>query len=229
MQANKTVIVIGSDCWLVIGYTGLAYINDKPTDQFMAEAIAGHELGGMWGMWNAGTQLHYREITNRISNAISSAFANLSWDERKHTITLLGVGVQFQHRMSTAALMLHRRVRHLMFETVISAHDVVHQEAARRTPSMFSFDHGHIGDVDETIYNAMRVKLRDRGLESPDVFRDIMMDAIAATGKQSPVVGEDVIGVILKPIENLIRIHFKAADPISRPKLAEVSKQANIK
>ena len=32
IHANKTVIVCGLDCWLVLGYTGLAYFDDKPTD-----------------------------------------------------------------------------------------------------------------------------------------------------------------------------------------------------
>jgi hypothetical protein len=43
IHANKTVIACGSDCWLVIGYTGLAYFDNKPTDSFIASVIAGPE------------------------------------------------------------------------------------------------------------------------------------------------------------------------------------------
>ncbi|MDV8055531.1 hypothetical protein, partial [Rhodococcus sp. IEGM 1343] len=32
IASNKTVIVVASDCWLVIGYTGLAYLDGIPTD-----------------------------------------------------------------------------------------------------------------------------------------------------------------------------------------------------
>jgi hypothetical protein len=45
------------------GYTGLAYLDDKPTDAFIATVLAGgQELSGM-GMWFPGGPLHYREIT----------------------------------------------------------------------------------------------------------------------------------------------------------------------
>ena len=42
-HSNKTVVVVGSDCWLVLGYTGIAYLDGKPTDQVIAEAISGYD------------------------------------------------------------------------------------------------------------------------------------------------------------------------------------------
>jgi hypothetical protein len=60
----------GSHCWLVMGYTGLAYFDDKPTDAFIASVLAGgRELTGM-GMWFSGRPLHYREITRSVENAM---------------------------------------------------------------------------------------------------------------------------------------------------------------
>ena len=34
IRSNKTVIVVGADCWIVLGYTRLAYLDGKPTDQY---------------------------------------------------------------------------------------------------------------------------------------------------------------------------------------------------
>ena len=78
IHANKTVIVCGSDWWLVIGYTGLAYLDDKPTDAFIASVLAGgDELTGM-GMWFPGRPLHYREIASSIETAIHDAYSRLT-------------------------------------------------------------------------------------------------------------------------------------------------------
>jgi hypothetical protein len=66
----------------------------------------------------------------------------------------------------------------------------------------------------------MRTRLRAEGLHSPERFRDIMMDAVAETGRNSDVVGEDVMGVILEPLGGKIRVHFRAADPLSQAELA---------
>ena len=43
-----------------------------------------------------------------------------------------------------------------------------------------------------------------------------MMDGVAETGRNSDVVGEDVMGVILQPFARRIRVHFRSADPISQ-------------
>jgi hypothetical protein len=32
-HSNKTVVVIGTDSWVVLGYTGIAFLDGKPTDQ----------------------------------------------------------------------------------------------------------------------------------------------------------------------------------------------------
>ena len=42
-HSNKTIVVVGSDCWLVLGYAGIAYLDGKPTDQLIAEAISGYD------------------------------------------------------------------------------------------------------------------------------------------------------------------------------------------
>jgi len=38
-SANKSIIYVGSDCRLLIGYTGLAYVCRVPTDKWLAELI----------------------------------------------------------------------------------------------------------------------------------------------------------------------------------------------
>ncbi|NKY35619.1 hypothetical protein HGA13_21460 [Nocardia speluncae] len=76
IMANKTVIVIGTDCWLVFGFAGLAYLDGKPTDQFIAEAISGTpELSGAAiRMLSDRLALHYQEICERLVKAVVDAY-----------------------------------------------------------------------------------------------------------------------------------------------------------
>ena len=39
--ANKSIIYVGKDCRLVLGYTGQSHIGNKPTDRWLAELIRG--------------------------------------------------------------------------------------------------------------------------------------------------------------------------------------------
>lgn len=41
-HSNKTVVVVGTDSWVVLGYTGLALLDGKPTERLLVEAISGY-------------------------------------------------------------------------------------------------------------------------------------------------------------------------------------------
>lgn len=72
LHSNKTIIVVAQDCWLVIGYTGPAYLDDKPTDQFIAEAVSQRELGGGRSVHFGDFRdpgLHYMEVRRLIVDA----------------------------------------------------------------------------------------------------------------------------------------------------------------
>jgi hypothetical protein len=210
IHANKTVIVCGSDCWLVIGYTGLAYLDNKPTDAFIASVLAGgQDLAGM-GMWFPGRPLHYREITRSLETAIHDAYSRLPAAARSHRTIVSGVGVQNRKP----------RPRHVAFRAVITREGVNHFELAERHQPRTRFFIDAIGSSDAQILDRMRATLRAEGDESPDRFRDIMMNAVAETGRNSEVVGEDVMGVVLEPFNRRIRVHFRSADPMSQAELA---------
>jgi hypothetical protein len=210
IHANKTVIVCGSDCWLVIGYTGLAYLDDKPTDAFIASVLAGGaSLTGM-GLWDPGRPLHYREITRSIEAAMLDAYSRLPAAVRQIPTIVSGVGVQNRKP----------RPRHVAFRAAITRHGISHFELAERHQPRARLNYNAIGSYDPGILDRMGARLRDEGMYSPERFRDIMMDAVAETGRNSDVVGEDVMGVILEPFSRKIRVHFRTADPMSQADLA---------
>lgn len=110
--------------------------------------------------------------------------------------------------------------RHVAFRAVITRHGVNHVELAERHQPSTRFYYDAVGSYDRGILDRMEARLRSERRHSPERFRDIMMDAITETGRNSDLVGEDVTGVILEPLGGKIRVHFRTADPMSQAELA---------
>ncbi|MGV0993529.1 MAG: hypothetical protein ACOYB7_14880 [Mycobacterium sp.] len=108
VNANKTVVAIGSDCWVVLGYTGLAYLDGKPTDQVIAEAISGYDDlsgGAAFTPWFLEKYPHYREIRDRVESRIAEAYARLPEDvAAKYPTLVLASGVQRKDGMSRGVM-----------------------------------------------------------------------------------------------------------------------------
>jgi hypothetical protein len=216
IRSNKTVIVVGADCWIVLGYSRLAYLDGKPTDQYIAEAISGVDDLSQGGLHlrRQPPGLHYREITNRIGRAIKDGYARATPGERRYGIEVLGVGVQ--NKWKPRGLPIN--IRHVAFHTEIDGGgNFLHEELAPRNLPWMQFLHWGIGSLDENVPEVMRQRLR-ASVGGPDAFRDIMAQAVAETGRNSTVVGEDVMSVILDPIEQTITTHFHPADPAAQPR-----------
>ena len=49
-DANKAIIFVASDAVVAIGYTGISYIGDTPTDIYLASHFAGQDLSQLSGM-----------------------------------------------------------------------------------------------------------------------------------------------------------------------------------
>ncbi|AXH50496.1 hypothetical protein SEA_RUTHY_33 [Gordonia phage Ruthy] len=219
LASNKTVIVTGADCWLVIGYTGLAYLDDIPTDQFIAQAIAGTtNMVGMGGWHQPPEQLHYRAITSRIEHAMAAAYNRLPVAARRYQTTLLGVGLQ--------ARSSPQGPRHVMFESTIDGAGAQHLELADRWMGLGSFKFHGVGSIDPVLHEACRQVLKQEGDESPEHFRGALISAVQATGESSEVVGEDAMVVTLIPAAGRVEAFFTRApgsDSVSLPPAAQAT------
>src|SRR5215211_4929824 len=49
-EANKSIVLVTRDAAAAIGYTGIAYLNKKPTDVFLADHFAGRAPAGRTGV-----------------------------------------------------------------------------------------------------------------------------------------------------------------------------------
>ena len=206
LHANKTVIATGSDCWLVLGYTGLAYLDGKPTDQVIAEAISGYEdLSGDAATihWFPERYPHYREIRDRVESKLRDAYSRLPRATAdKHATLVLASGVQRRRGLISG----------VMFQVTAQGNKVTAGElmpAQRLADGAYRV--GAVGMVNRDVIRRMDERLD--GAASLEVIRDRMMDAVAETSQLTELVGDDVMGVILDKQASTISTHFRRADP----------------
>ena len=189
-----------------MGYTGIAYLNGRPTDQLIAEAISGYaDLSGTMSAFWFPSNLHYREIRNRMENTLSNAYAKLSEvDKDAHNLTVLASGLQRKDN----------GIKRVMFRIDITKTGTTCAELAPRFMPWNTMQITAAGTVHYPTMNKMGDRLKayiDTEDGDPKVFREIMMDAVRETGEIVPTkVGRDAVGVyldVLKPNPK-ISAHF---------------------
>ncbi|ADT99854.1 hypothetical protein [Mycolicibacterium gilvum] len=204
LHANKTVIAVGHDCWVVLGYTGLAYLDGKPTDQLIAEAISGYgDLSGDAAMipWSPTRYPHYREIRDRVEHKLADAYSRLRRrTAEKYSTSVLASGVQRKNNLISG----------VMFQITALGRETTAVELVPRVLSQRNLLSEAVGMVDNPTIDRMRNRLE--GATSPEQVRDRMMDAVVETSLVKEYVGDDVMGVILDKRNNTISTHFRPAD-----------------
>jgi len=103
LHSNKPSSLSRETVGWVIGYTGPAYLDDKPTDRFIAEAVSQRELGGgrsvHFGDFHPGLQ--YMEVRRRIVDALTTAYSRLDQQVRDIPTTVLIAGIQLEATIGT--------------------------------------------------------------------------------------------------------------------------------
>jgi len=95
--SNKSVILLGHDGLISMGYSGPAFISGATTDGWIAEVLAGVDLGARKSRPNFGIQLgsgvpdrvlymHLNAITDRLNEAIAARQVD-------RTLDIYGVGL----------------------------------------------------------------------------------------------------------------------------------------
>ncbi|MDP7733983.1 hypothetical protein [Mycobacterium paragordonae] len=205
VNANKTVVVIGSDCWVVLGYTGLAYLDGKPTDQVIAEAISGYDdlSGGAAFMpWFEERYPHYREIRDRVERRIADAYTRLPTGvAMKYATRVLASGVQRKDGMS----------RGVMFRiTVQGSGSKAEELASSLLHNQFHID--AVGMVNQQVIDRAKHRIETKQAVTAEDIRDIAMDAVIETSGMTDYVGDDAMGVILSNGEQTVGTHFRRSN-----------------
>jgi hypothetical protein len=221
MHANKTVIAVGSDCWLVLGYTGLAYLDGKPTDQLIAEAISGHDNlsgGAAFIPWFVPQLPHYREIRDKIEGKLADAYSRLpKTTADKYPTLVLASGVQRKNNL----------IHGVMFRVTVqgSTSDSVELTPSTISPSRFHIN--AVGMVNNPVIDRAKDRITQMTNGSLEQVRDILMEAVIETSQLTDYVGEDVMGVVLDKQNNKISTHFRRVDPQRQAELLDQAGNIN--
>src|SRR5262245_50483627 len=85
-NSNKTVVFRAKDARVVVGYSGRAYLDNIPTDTFIARSLLGVGLRGEGGFYAVGFPPSWTDIgrsVERLSQDLSSALGRLPLSERR--------------------------------------------------------------------------------------------------------------------------------------------------
>lgn len=213
LHANKTVVAIGSDCWLVLGYTGLAYLDGKPTDQVIAEAISGYDDlsgGAAFIPWFVPQRPHYREIRDRVEQKLADAYSRLpKTTADKYATLVLAAGVQRKDGLISG----------VMFQIKAHGRTTTAEEVVPNRLRAGSYQFGAVGMVNKDIIDHMDARIPSA--QSLEETRDMLMNAVIETSRLTEYVGDDVMGVILDKQSNTISTHFRRADPQRQAELLQ--------
>lgn len=202
-EANKTVIVMGDDCWLVLGYTGAAYVGGRSTAQLLAECISGVadlSTGGFIG-WQRPRPFHLQAIVDRLVTCLNTAWLAVPSHQRASGLQVSIGGIQ----NATP------RPAHVLWDLSLQPSGIfaVH----RADLSGFRWDAGYalttVGAAAAEEIEQLRADLREHGEESPEVFRDLLVECVQRTAAREPTVGRDTMAVVLKPAADRIEVYYR--------------------
>ncbi|HJT92686.1 MAG TPA: hypothetical protein VJ777_12175, partial [Mycobacterium sp.] len=191
-HSNKTVVVLGTDCWVVLGYTGWAFFDGKPTDRLIAEALSGYDelAPAMSTFWQPPPDLHYREIRRRVEETLKDAYTRLSAANRKVPALVLASGLQRKDNIVTK----------VMFRTTVVGDTATSVEMRPDTQQFSAFYIDAVGMVKNEIIDRAKARLTAVNCpadEAAEQARDILRDAVLETSALTDKVGDNVMTVML--------------------------------
>lgn len=185
--SNKQVVVMAPDAIVVMGYTGLAYLGDRPTDDVIAEAVVGRPLGR--GIQYPGSISPIYAVADRIAERLDSAVANTA----RFGVEVVINGLKQGRR---------RRIEPLLWRITKRPGAEVKIARAEETPfdwrTQFIVD--GIGDIDGAEVGRMRraIKaLEEQGDQRRDAITRLLVETARRTSEHKSTVGADCMVVRL--------------------------------
>lgn len=107
--ANKTIVVLGQNCTAVVSYSGLGHVAKMPTDQWLAEAIAGEkflprpkklfgENAGLLTNYGPAGPYHLAGVIGAVKAALETDLPREGVRGRRHGIRVLICGYTWRRR-----------------------------------------------------------------------------------------------------------------------------------
>lgn len=224
--SNKTIVFRARDALTVIGYSGRAYLDNLPTDTWVAQSLLGMDLSRRFSMSAVGMPSAWLDIgrsIRRLRTDCEAAIARLSPSDQKECWLRFNIVGWRWGRGKPRLLPL---VCWLGQPTVGSRH--VEINYAKRH---WAWDRGYTmivtPDVPVEHSDWLRAELRARGKASPDDCEEVLVESLRRVARGSSTVGENCMCVRLRPggtpqVEVRYRPRTKQVSPdgLNSPSLA---------
>jgi hypothetical protein len=207
--ANKTVIYFGRRGIVSIGTMGLAYLNGKTTDEWVAETLSGVDLSVRSAL-AFGRSISYPfdvgQALEHLRQQASTRFANESTAARKEVVEFQVVGSQWDRR--------HGRLKPIIC-TVTNARTRTAQFEKLVTPRYWDVQNGWYSIGSGAGYAEAREYLRrtfqaSGGLISPEHCINVMVDAVRYAAASYPgLIGEDCMCVHIQGSSPMVSVSFR--------------------
>jgi hypothetical protein len=195
--ANKNILYIGLDGIISFGYTGLAYLDNIPTDQWLVEKMTGlfYTRGERTGTLRTGQLPRWPPI-GRAVPALRDELNSLLACQAIHPLApdtffeVVGTGWHWRRRGRARPVLLGlvKKQASDHFELYYEARHIGRQCILSATPN------AHADLLDR---EALLTRLRS--IRSPDEAEGLLVESIRSVASQTNVVGRDCMSILLSP------------------------------
>ncbi len=212
--ANKNVLYFGPDGIVSFGYTGLAYLDQIPTDQWLVEKMTGlfYERGERTGFLRIGRLPQWPSIgeaVRRLRDELDHIFALPAMRQivRDTFFEVAGTGWQWTKRGRARPVLpgVVKKQGSDHFELYYGARHIGRQYLFSATP-----------DANAGIIDWASLKNRLRSIRSPDEAENVLVDTIRDVASKSVVVGANCMSILLPPPRfGTARVRYVGVDRVA--------------
>lgn len=210
--ANKTVVYFGRRGIISISAAGLAYLDGKTTDRWIAETLSGVDLSVQSTLAMGRSISHPFDIGQALEHLrkrASTTYARESAAARRQVVEFQVIGSQWDRR--------HQRLRPIICQ-VTNIRTRAAQFEKLVTPRYWDVQNGWYTIGSGTGYGQARNYMRQAfkesgGLISPEHCIDVMVDAIRHVAASHPgSIGEDCMSVHIQGSSPMVSVGFRPKD-----------------
>ena len=209
--ANKAVVYVARDAIATISYTGVAYLDGKNTDQWIAETldptIAGDRFAFQVG--GSGRRITIGAAAMRLAENIQAGFRTMSAEKRAAGLDMQVAGFKFRQRKPRGDVPILWRI--------VNNGSAGARSAVGLLPRYWGWERGEYrvqavgnlkGDPHTLLHRWICGELTRRNLTIDDVEAEIVAIIRKASDNSNGTIGLDCISVLLRSTDTYTRVRY---------------------
>lgn len=202
--ANKNLVYVAPDGIIALGYTGLAYLDEIPSDQWLAEKLIGERFRErrppMLGVRSIRPWRGIGPAVQHLHDELQAHFLTMTPASGVHGFEILGVGWQW-----------NRRGRHRPILLTITKEPDQSQFSIKRWQRHFGRGYQFVAVPDGSagLIDFGKLEEGHRSMRSIDDAEGLLADAIRGVAAATSVVGPNCMSIVIpSPQSRAVRIRY---------------------